>query len=108
MTGTRPQPGDPERWRDAVRRALPAAGDDLIAEVAEHLDARWQTARDEGASADDADRLVFQDLAAWRARQAPVPPRLRRLTTGWSGELRHAWRLAARRPGFVWPIALGS
>ena len=69
MAGENREPGDDGRWREAVRRATPAASDDLVDEVAEHLTTRWQAARDRGASAEEADRLVHQDLASWRARR---------------------------------------
>ena len=93
-------PGDPNRWHQAVRRALPGAADDLVNEVAEDLSARWQAARDRGLDENEADRRIAQDLAGWSGTHAAAPRSLHRFTAGWSGEARHAWRLAVRRPAF--------
>lgn len=56
------------RWREEVRRALPAAEPDVVDEVAEHLGRAWQAAVAGGETPTVADRRVRDDLAAWQRR----------------------------------------
>ncbi|HEX5214623.1 MAG TPA: ADOP family duplicated permease [Vicinamibacterales bacterium] len=89
-----------DRWRRETRDALPAAGDDLVEEVAQHCAARWQQARDAGLSAAEADARVARDLEAWRARDR-ARSRLSVIWSGWSVEARHALRALRLRPMFA-------
>ena len=89
-----------DRWRREARAAMPGAADDLVEEVAQHCAARWQQAREAGASAEDADARVHRDLDIWR-RQTRDRSRLGALWTGWGVEARHAVRALRLRPMFA-------
>jgi predicted permease len=88
------------RCRRETRRALPAAADDLVEELAQDLALRWQRARGAGATVDDADDRMRRELAGWQGRSTSRQPRIA-VWSGWGAEARHALRTARVRPGFT-------
>ena len=94
-----------DRCRRDTRHAIPDASDELIEEVAQDLALRWQRARDAGASVEDADDRVRQELAGWPGARAARRSRRMTIWTGWTLELRHALRTTHRRPMFTLALA---
>lgn len=113
-------------WRSELRDEFIRLGtpgdDDVIEELAQHADAAWAAERAEGASPDDATATVRALLREWcrgaagvsrasRAPQLESAPSSRSSFAGLSLDLRHAFRLLRRQPGFavasIVMIALG-
>ena len=108
-------------WQDHIREALDrhgrgSQGDDLalrdvIDEWAHHAAAAFEAARAEGLSVDDARGAVMGHIEAWAAGIEGPPRRLVRPTAveppqagsrglGLWQDMRYAWRLLVRQPGF--------
>ena len=106
-------------WRDLVRARLergPAAVDDeVVAEIAEHLEQRYDEVRLAGGTDDVAKQKALAELegaptlARATLRERPRPGRRAassaseepRLLAGFLGDVRYAWRLLAAAPGFA-------
>src|SRR5688572_2473174 len=113
-------------WAQHVRprlsslRLSPAREAEIVDELSQHLEDRWRELRAGGASDEEATRLALADfrdgdlLARSLAplKQARTPPSIppgaasgHLLSDVWQ-DLRYAWRLSWRRPGFTLAAAL--
>lgn len=103
-------------WRDEIRRAFDRerrrVDEDVVEEMTQHAEAEWQKRRAEGDLAGAADAHVRALIDSW-ARGTAGPRLVRRepllasapaSTSRWAGlglDVRHAFRLLRRQPGFV-------
>lgn len=108
------------RPRLAALRLSPARESEIVEELSQHLDDRWQELVANGASEDEATTLAlagFRDgdllarhLAPLRQARAPEPIAAGvpagRLLADVQQDLRYAWRVSWRRPGFTVAAAL--
>src|SRR5688572_15400252 len=108
------------RQRLASLRLAPAREAEVVEELSQHLDDRYQELRAAGRSAADARRAVLDDLnedgglARWMQAlsQAHTPPPIApgqppaRLFGGFWKDVRYAVRAAARQPGFTATVVL--
>jgi putative ABC transport system permease protein len=87
----------------------------LNEEVRQHLDDRYAELRAAGMPDADATRLVLAELEGARHSDLAEPPLLERveagtaspgLLRGLSGDLRFAWRMIAKTPGFAAVVVL--
>ena len=102
-------------WRAKIRAELSGAcDDDVIEELAQHARAEYETARADGATAEEAETRVSDLLARWRAdadalrrrsRRAPAveaPPSAQpALLAGAGRDVRYAARLLQRQPRYA-------
>jgi putative ABC transport system permease protein len=107
-------------WRKHLRSRLarlrlnPAREEEIVEELSQHLDQRYEELRDGGASEADARRLAIEELLEPEAladymrslRQANVPPPIApgapgRFLLGDPEDLRYAARMLRRAPGFA-------
>lgn len=104
-------------WKSRIRSAFAAAAvlpdDDIIEELAQHAAATYEAARADGEANDAATLRVEQQIALWvrdgksftrRPRRPPAvlpPPTETPLETGVLHDLRYAFRLVWRKPGFT-------
>ena len=104
-------------WTARLRDALNVPGrsieDDVIEELAQHARALYEQARADGWSHQEADGRVATEIDRWRAeskslrhlpRRAPVPPPPAGSSARFAGvaqDVRYAWRVLRRQPGFA-------
>ena len=103
-------------WQAEIRSELARHGrrvdDDVVEEMAQHAESAWHAARAEGAARDAAATRVRALIVAWcrstngprRGRRPPLvesAPASRSSLAGIGLDVRHAWRLLRRQPGFA-------
>ena len=100
-------------FKSRIRAALPIVDDDILDELAEHAGAVYTFALAEGCNASDAQQRVDDQIAAWtanasalrrrrkRAAAVPPPPIAASLAAALRQDVRYAWRLIARQPGYA-------
>jgi putative ABC transport system permease protein len=109
-------------WKARIRAALETTGrapdEDVIEELAQHARAMYDAARADGCSQDDADRRVAEQIDQWRreadalrhkSRRAPAvePPSASSAgAVGLVQDVRYAFRLLRRQPGFALLVVL--
>ena len=108
------------RPRLASLRLSPAREAEIVDELSQHLEDRWRELRAGGASEDEATRLALAEFrdenllgrsmaplkqARTPASIAPGAASGHGLNDVWQ-DLRYAWRLSWRRPGFTLAVAL--
>ena len=108
------------RPRLASLRLSPAREAEIVDELSQHLEDRWRELRAGGASEDEATRLALAEFrdenllgrsmaplkqARTPASIAPGAASGHVLNDVWQ-DLRYAWRLSWRRPGFTLAVAL--
>ena len=104
-------------WKTKIASALARDGrtadDDVIEELAHHARAMYDAARADGASGDEAEARVCEQIERWRRdvgrlrrtarRPAAIepPPASQSSTAGFVQDLRYAFRLLRRQPRFT-------
>src|SRR5690242_14803282 len=96
-----------------IRATLTTVDDDIIDELAEHAGAIYACALMEGCDANEAQKRVDDQIAAWaanagalrrrrkRAAAVPPPPITASAAAALRQDLRYALRLIARQPGYA-------
>jgi predicted permease len=104
-------------WTARIRSALNVPGrpddDGVVEELAQHARAVYEQARADGSTHDEADARVAALIDRWRteaaslrhrARHTPSPAPPASTSSGAAGvmqDVRYAWRLVRRQPGFA-------
>lgn len=100
-------------FRARVRAGLPDIDEDIVAELADHVAATYDAAKASDADGDEALRRVDAQIAAWasdvaslrrrpkRVPAIPPPPPASSHLTAFRQDIRYAWRLIKRQPGYA-------
>jgi len=100
-------------FKARIRAALTTIDDDVVEELAEHVEAVYALALAEGRDASEANRRVDDQIRAWASNPTALRRRPKRESaiappsnTGFSfgavlQDARYAWRLLRRQPGYA-------
>ncbi|HZR22045.1 MAG TPA: ABC transporter permease [Vicinamibacterales bacterium] len=100
-------------FRARVRAGLPDIDEDIVAELADHVAATYDSVRAIGGDADEALRRIDAQIALWASDVESLRRRPKRLPavappqpsssalTATRQDIRYAWRLIRRQPGYA-------
>jgi putative ABC transport system permease protein len=100
-------------FKPRLRAALPDLDEDIIAELADHAATTYESARSSGEDTEEAERRVDTQIQAWiekadslrrRPKRVPPvtpPPPMRSQFAAARQDIRYAWRLIKREPGYA-------